>query len=50
MILFHLPPFLIEGRDLLGGQRGIAAHQIAAHQIEDAGAAVRVCEDLLGEQ
>ena len=45
MILFHLPPFLIEGRDLLGGQRGIAAHQI-----EDAGAAVRVCEDLLGEQ
>lgn len=45
MILFHLPPFLVEGLEGLGGKG-----RVACHQIENAGTVVLVCEDLLYEQ
>ncbi len=42
---FHVPSFLIDGGDVVVGQRGIAGDQI-----ENARAAIFVYEDLLDEE
>src|ERR671914_1724707 len=42
---FHVPPFLIDGGNVVEGQRGIAGDQI-----QHTRAAVFVCEDLLDQQ
>ena len=45
MILFDFPPYLVDRREVGSIQR-----QITRHQIENASAAISVCEDLLCEQ
>ena len=45
MVGFHVPSFTIDGGHLVGGQGGIAGHQI-----ENPRATIFVCEDLFDQQ